>query len=311
MIFPVQLVQLAQTNLWDRIAAWYQNSVFHDLFRHFADDVFGVELGNYEHLPIAAGSGNVIRGLILALLAGILLAAGAAVYTKKVPGGFIRRLLAMGATDPDHAVTLAETGYFRSFGIRTDLKHGGALAKLVCRPGDDGLTLAGTRPEATEPDGAETGPSLTERLNADAKAGPKTDTVSLSSAETSAESDPGPDGTAGDTDGGNDDSHDSHDSHDNHDSHDSHDNDNEGNEGNEEKKKKGAEPPVLAPVDFLRDRFYVPKDLRIRAELRYEKAGSGIRGFLLTAVVAVAAAILLCRFLPNLLSLADNIVGNI
>ena len=285
MIFPVQLVQLAQTNLWDRIAAWYQNSVFHDLFRHFADDVFGVELGNYEHLPVAAGSGNVIRGLILALLAGVLLAAGAAVYTKKVPGGFIRRLLAMGATDPDHAVTLAETGYFRSFGIRTDLKHGGALAKLVSRPGDDGLTLAGTRPEATEPDGAETGPSLTERLNADAKAGPKTDTVSLSGAETSAESDPGPDGTAGNAD-------------------------DDGKE-NKKNKKKGAEPPVLAPVDFLRDRFYVPEDLRIRAELRYEKAGSGIRGFLLTAVVAVAAAILLCRFLPNLLSLADNIVGNI
>lgn len=306
MIFPVQLVQLAQTNLWDRIAAWYQNSVFHDLFRHFADDVFGVELGNYEHLPVAAGSGNVIRGLILALLAGVLLAAGAAVYTKKVPGGFIRRLLAMGATDPDHAVTLAETGYFRSFGVRTDLKHGGALAKLVCRPGDDGLTLAGTRPEATEPDEAETGPSLTERLNEDAKTGPKTDTVSLSSTEsTAAQTDPGTAGTDGNADGDNDDSHDSHDNHD------SHDSDNEGNEGNEEKKKKGAEPPVLAPVDFLRDRFYVPEDLRIRAELRYEKAGSGVRGFLLTAVVAIAAAILLCRFLPNLLSLADNIVGNI
>ena len=252
-------------NLWDKIADWYQKSVFHELFKHFAEDVFGVNFGSYERIPVGENAEAVARAMILALLAGVLVAAGAAVYTKAVPGGFIRKLLKMGATDPDHAVTLAETGYFRSFGVRADLKRGGTLAKLVSRPGDGELTVAGTRQEP-EPD--EERPTLEERLAAPDRK--RTET------EAEAKTEKGPE---------------------------------TGGEGDKKEEEEEARTPE--PVNFLTDRFYVPESLRIRAELRFEKAGSGARGFLLTVVLAVGAAILLCRLLPTLFSLADRILTNI
>lgn len=64
-------------------------------------------------------------------------------------------------------------------------------------------------------------------------------------------------------------------------------------------------PPV---IDFLTARFYIPEDLRYRAEIRFEKKGSGWGIVALVAVLTVVVAILLCRFLPSLFTLADNII---
>ncbi len=271
------LTAFARMTLWDRLAAWYQNSWIHEMFRFFGQDVFGVRLGAYEKLPLTESSESFLRGLILALMAAFLVAAAATVYTKTVPGGFIRRLLSLGATDPAHAVTLSETGYFRSFGVRRDLRLGGTLAKLVCRPQDGGLTLAGTRPDPNalpvtrrksrkknDPDDERT--SLVERLTApDRKPTPP---ASLSASQTPQTS----------------------------------------------QAPQTPEPPApgpVAPVDFFRDRFYLPEDLRIRAELRFDRKGSGVRSFLLVAVLTVAATILICHLLPPLLSLADSLLSMI
>ena len=70
-------------------------------------------------------------------------------------------------------------------------------------------------------------------------------------------------------------------------------------------------PGPVAPVDFFRDRFYLPEDLRIRAELRFDRKGSGVRSFLLVAALTVAATILICHLLPPLLSLADSLLSMI
>ena len=266
----------ARMNLWDKIAAWYHRSVFSELFSHLSEDVFGVRLGSYENLALGANAENTLRNLILALMAGILLAAALSVYTKAVPGGFIRRLLRMGALSPDRAVTLYESGYFRSFGVRRDLKRGGALAKLVCRPDDDGRTLAGTTPlsddDSTDADGR---PSLVERLTADerpaAQAAAQPTVSDVPADATDADSSPSSEGSDDPT--------------------------------------SDVAPAPLRPVDFYTDRFYIPESLRVRAEVRYDKEGSGVRNFLLTVVITVAAAVLLCRFLPSLLGLADVILG--
>ena len=61
-------------------------------------------------------------------------------------------------------------------------------------------------------------------------------------------------------------------------------------------------------IDFLTARFYIPEDLRYRAEIRFEKKGSGWGIVALVAVLTVVVAILLCRFLPSLFTLADNII---
>lgn len=61
--------------------------------------------------------------------------------------------------------------------------------------------------------------------------------------------------------------------------------------------------------DFLHDRFYLPEDLRIRAELRYDRAGSSYRAALVTTLVLLVVTALLCWLLPDLLQLADNVMG--
>lgn len=61
--------------------------------------------------------------------------------------------------------------------------------------------------------------------------------------------------------------------------------------------------------DFLTAQYYIPEDLRIRAELRFEKKGSGWGLFVLIAVVVVIVAALLGRFLPDIFQFADNLIS--
>lgn len=256
--------------LWDKIAAWYHQSVFSELFRYLNENVFGVQFENYENIAVGASAARTVRTLILSLMFGAIFAAAAVVYTKTVPCGFLRRLLGMGATSPDRAVTLRESGYFRSTGVRADLKRGGMLAKFLCRP-DDSRTLAGTTPTAEIANEAANGeagkPSLVERLNAPDRPA----AVSEQPTEQTDEIDETKKADAAD--------------------------------------ETPSEPAPLRPVNFLTDRFYIPEVLRVRAELRCEKSGSGLRSFFAVTVVSVVAAALLCRTLPYLLTLADRMLG--
>lgn len=67
--------------------------------------------------------------------------------------------------------------------------------------------------------------------------------------------------------------------------------------------------PASDAANLSAARFYIPEDLRYRAEFRYEKKGSGAPMMILTIVLTVVAAALLCHFLPQLLGLADVILG--
>ena len=61
-------------------------------------------------------------------------------------------------------------------------------------------------------------------------------------------------------------------------------------------------------IDFLTARFYIPEDLKYRAEIRFEKKGSGWLGAIITSVLAVITAAVLCALLPDLVQFADNLV---
>ena len=54
--------------------------------------------------------------------------------------------------------------------------------------------------------------------------------------------------------------------------------------------------------------FYIPEDLRYRAEIRFEKKGTSWGFFAIVAILTVIGCALLCLFLPNLLQLTDNII---
>lgn len=61
--------------------------------------------------------------------------------------------------------------------------------------------------------------------------------------------------------------------------------------------------------DFRTAHFYIPEDLKYRAELRYDRKGSGLPQLLLTLVLCIVTAVLLCRYLPALLGFADWMIS--
>lgn len=61
-------------------------------------------------------------------------------------------------------------------------------------------------------------------------------------------------------------------------------------------------------IDFTTARFYVPEVLKYRAEVRYEKKGLGWLAVVLTVVISLIGAALVCRFLPDFIQLLDNLL---
>ena len=67
--------------------------------------------------------------------------------------------------------------------------------------------------------------------------------------------------------------------------------------------------PAKTDRELSGARFYIPEDLRYRAEVRYDEKGSGRLSLILTVIFTAVAAALICRFLPQLIGLADLILG--
>ncbi len=61
-------------------------------------------------------------------------------------------------------------------------------------------------------------------------------------------------------------------------------------------------------LDFATARFYIPAPLKYRAEVRYEKHGREWVGVVLTVLISLVGAALVCRFLPDFVQLLDNLL---
>lgn len=62
-------------------------------------------------------------------------------------------------------------------------------------------------------------------------------------------------------------------------------------------------------MDFLTAHFYIPEELRYRADVRYTVRGTGWVPFLITAAAIIVLSALACIFLPDILQLVDNIIS--
>ena len=61
-------------------------------------------------------------------------------------------------------------------------------------------------------------------------------------------------------------------------------------------------------IDFTKDHFYIPEDLKYRAEVRFNQKGSTWL-YAAAAIILVPTVVgLLCRFMPNILQFADSII---
>ena len=61
-------------------------------------------------------------------------------------------------------------------------------------------------------------------------------------------------------------------------------------------------------VDFTKDYFYIPEDLRIRAQVRFDNKGSGWMPVLVMIGITAVVAALICWFLPDIVQFADNLI---
>lgn len=94
----------------------------------FADET------SYEYLEKGAVSLTSLRMIIVGVFIGLALACFAAVFNKRVLGDFVRKVLHEEALSAETAKTLSELGYARNFCIRSSVRKGVNLRRVVrCR----------------------------------------------------------------------------------------------------------------------------------------------------------------------------------
>ena len=201
----------AAPSLGEQIAGWYQNSTLGELIAYFKETYFTMLFGAYDHFSVTEQTANMINKIIPALIWGIIIASLAAFYCRRIVGDFVRTLVKKEAIDADAAVTLLDTGAFRSTVVRRELCRGAFLRKVVfCREEQNFLN------------------------------------------------------------------------------------------------EKGKD--ATYKIDFTKDHFYIPADLKDRAEIRFDKKGSGWLSVVLTIVLVPVVVALICRFMPNVLHLVDSVI---
>ena len=199
------------SSFWEQIAGWYQNSTLGELVAYFQDTYFTIHFGAYDNFSITDRTVTVGNTIIPALVWGIIIAAIATFFCRRVLGEFVRTLCKKEAFSPETSVTLFDTGLFRSTVVRSQLSHSAFLRKVVfCREEQEYL--------------AEKGNDATYK------------------------------------------------------------------------------------IDFIKDHFYIPEDLKYRAENRFSVKGSTWMYVVLTVILVPTVVGLLCRFMPSILQFIDSMM---
>lgn len=195
-------------SFWEKIATWYQNSTLGELVNYFKETYFTIRFGAYDNFSITERTLDVVNKMIPALIWGIIIASIATFFCRRVVGSFVRTLCEKEAFDPQKAVTLFDTGLFRSTVVRRELTKSAFLRKVVFCREEQAFLL-----------------------------------------------------------------------------------------------EKGRD--ATYKIDFTRDHFYIPEDLKFRAENRFSQKGSTWLYVVLTVVLVPVVVGLICRFMPDILRFVD------
>lgn len=93
-------------------------------------DFFNPTLTGYTNFNFGSGSIVNIHIIVFGIFIGVMIAAAYSIYTKKILGEFVRKLLAEDATCPENAKTLAELGFSKNLPVIHGLK-GYTLGRVV------------------------------------------------------------------------------------------------------------------------------------------------------------------------------------
>jgi hypothetical protein len=226
---------------WEKIAQWYQNSTIGELITYLHQTYFSMQFGAYNNFAISERAAHIINQIIPALIWGIIIAAVVTVYSRRSIGTFVKTLLKKEALSPNSAITLFDSGSFRSTIVRRQLCRNAFLKKVVfCREEQEFLEEQKKSKEQNQTE---------EQVATDAQA-----------------------------------------------------------ENTPPKKRKDQWIDATYQIDFTKDHFYIPEDLKYRAEFRFSTKGFGWMAVVMTVILIPIIVGVLCRFMPNLLQFADAII---
>ena len=113
------------------------SSYLSDLFEYIKDKFFTVDYGDYENIKISSGGLVSAGSVILGISVGIVIAAVSAMFTKRIIGSFVKKVVADECFDEKSAKTLAELGYGKNPSVRSAVRSNQVLKKYLRVVTDD------------------------------------------------------------------------------------------------------------------------------------------------------------------------------
>jgi hypothetical protein len=95
------------------------------------NDVFSIEMGQYDNLGFGDFAFSNLRGIILGMILGIIFASYLVIFNRRVHGDFVRSLINDNCSTPAKAKTLAELGYLKNSAVRSALRTGNTYRGIV------------------------------------------------------------------------------------------------------------------------------------------------------------------------------------
>lgn len=108
-----------------------EQSLLSELWEYFGNKYFPSDLGEYSNFDIGGSSLVTFRVIVFGIFIGINLASLLAIFDKRVLGDFARTLISNDCLSPESAKTLAQLGYLKNLAVRSSLRSGYTLRRVV------------------------------------------------------------------------------------------------------------------------------------------------------------------------------------
>lgn len=135
-------------------------TLIRELWDYFVNKYFTVRFEdyNYQHISFNSNGFFSVRAIIIAMALGLIAAASLSMFQKRTLGDLVRALDREDANEAGRAMTLEQLGLIRNTAIKSDLRHGTALRRVVrCVEEDAYLAAQAEKKAAFEADMANRG----------------------------------------------------------------------------------------------------------------------------------------------------------
>ena len=102
-----------------------------DSWLKILNDIFALDMGEYENLGFGDFAFVNLRGIIIGMVLGIIIAAYLSIFNRRVHGAFVASVIEQNASTPATAKTLSELGYMKNSAVRSAIKSGNTYRGIL------------------------------------------------------------------------------------------------------------------------------------------------------------------------------------